>query len=63
MKEPSEVKQLQVYIVSDSEAERDTKWVTMLEELPSILSKAMVCLSIFVIISKLVLIQKIMMLL
>lgn len=41
MKEPSEVKQLQVYIVSDSEAERDTKWVTMLEELPSILSKAM----------------------
>lgn len=41
LKEPSQVKQLQDYIVSDSEAERDSKWVTMLEELPSIIPTAM----------------------
>lgn len=41
LKEPAQVKQLQDHIVSDSEAERDSKWVTMLEELPTILPVAM----------------------
>lgn len=44
VKEPSQLKQLQDYIVSDSEAQpRNTKWVTMLEELPNIIPTALVC--------------------
>ncbi|XP_065669251.1 protein virilizer homolog isoform X3 [Hydra vulgaris] len=39
--EPIQVKQLQDFVVSDSEAERDAKWVTMLEELPNIVPSAM----------------------
>ena len=42
LKEPGQVKQLQDYIVLDSEAERDAKWVTMLESLPNIVPTAMV---------------------
>ena len=42
LKEPPQVKQLQEYVVLDSEAERDTKWVTMLDELPKIVPTAMV---------------------
>ena len=44
VKEPPQVKQLQDYVVLDSEAERDTKWVTMLDELPKIVPTAMVSL-------------------
>jgi len=35
------VKQLQEYVVLDSEAERDAKWVNMLEDLPNIIPTAM----------------------
>lgn len=45
-KEPPQVKQLQDYVVQDSEAERDAKWVTMLDELPKIVPTAMVCIKI-----------------
>lgn len=42
MKEPPQVKQLQDYIVQNVQAERDAKWVTMLEEVVNIVPVAMV---------------------
>jgi len=38
---PPHVKQIQDHIVSDIEGERDAKWVTMLEQLPSLLPTAL----------------------
>lgn len=42
VKEPPQVKQLQDYIVQNVQAERDAKWVTMLEEVVNIVPVAMV---------------------
>ena len=42
MKEPPQVKQLQDYIVQNVQAERDAKWVTILEEVVNIVPVAMV---------------------
>ena len=42
MREPPQVKQLQDYIVQNVQAERDAKWVTMLEEVVNIVPVAMV---------------------
>ena len=51
LKEPPQVKQLQEYVVLDSEAERDAKWVNMLEDLPNIIPTAMVSIYFFLLCS------------